>query len=155
MMYRFWYILHQNNKLLTVQTVKEPLIISSTDKEQMQSLMRTIQKHKISTAKWINKCRMYNENVLHLTEQKFSTHDNLIQMAYLDMKDVGCMQTLRNMYDIHNMRIFMMSDFTYTNNDEIPLLSIHGMALHNGPLKQDKEEFISIQQYLEFIYNSD
>lgn len=152
---RFWFVLHQNNQLLTIQTIKEPLIMASTHKDTMQCLMHTLREHKVKTNKWLNKCRMYNENVLHLTEQSAGVDDSLlIEMAYLDMNDEGCVQTLRNMYYIHKMRVFMLSDYTYSEEaPDVPLLSVQGLTLQNGPSK-DNEDFMHIHDYLDFIYNS-
>lgn len=148
----YWFLLHQNNKLLTIQTIKDPLIVASTHKETMNGLMHVLREHKVKTNKWMHKCRMYNENVLHLIEQE-PIDGSLIQMAYLDMNDDGCVQTLRNMYYIHNMRVFMMTDFDFSVEDETPLLSVQGFALQNGPSKEN-EDFMNIHDYLDFIYHS-
>lgn len=151
---RFLFLLHQNNQLLTIQTINESLIVASTHKDDLQKLMLTLKEHKAKTNKWLNRCRMYNENVLHLTEQNMSTDDSLIQMAYLDMNDEGCVQTLHNMYYIHGMRVFLMSEYNEGMYEpETPLLSIQGLTLQKGP-SQDNEDFMNIYQYLDFIYNS-
>lgn len=153
---RFWFVLHRNNQLFTIPTVKEPLIVVSTHKETIRGLMNTLRKHKVKTNKWMNKCRMHNENVLYLTEQDGAIDTaSLIQMAYIDLNDEGCVQTLHTMYNIHKMRVFMMTDFVYSEEDaspDSPLLSVQGLTLHNGP--PEDSAYMPIYQYLDVIYDS-
>lgn len=183
-MQKIIYTIHQNNKLFTVSTVGNPVILASYDSKRLDKLIKILKTHKEITNKWLNKSRMFSKNTIHLIENDVSyekeendliyekeefknycllneelnsiyeesNNSNEIDIGYFNMDEHDGLTCIGNMYNVHNIKIFIVKDIEY--NETIPLLSIQGLIMDKGPIELDREKLdINIRLYFDNLIN--
>ena len=149
-MERIIFTIHQSNKLFTVSSIANPLIFASFDKQKISYLVDTLKVHKSKTNKWLNSTRMITNNIIYLTENDNFYNSNEIEVAYFDLNNQDDLICIANMYHVHNIKIFLIKDVVYDTS--IPLLSIQGIIVNDGPIQLDNDNIdINIRSYFEQI----
>ena len=144
------YIIHHNNKLFTIPTLKENLVISSENPKILNKFTCVLKNHKLLHDKWLNKCRLRTRHSVYLSETSKENYDlDILSITDIDIKQLYQLdhEQLNRMYGIHNMKLFIMEDFQYDNLEQ-PLLSIQGFTLEISHINYN---YNFMQGYLNFI----
>lgn len=145
-----FHIIQQNENLLTVQTVKYPVIIACTNKNIVDSLVFTLRDHKRKHNKWINQSRMCTTNTLHLIENTSRFKDNHIESSVINFKNKNDVYNLLRMLHFQKMRLFVVDNFQLDSS--IPMLTLNGILLDNHHIvtpQWDLVNDIDLRDYLE------
>lgn len=150
------FVIHQDTKLFTIQTVKHALIITSMDDRKIQSLANTIYTYNKETHKLLNKCRMYQTDSLHIYENEGSIYTiKEIAASYIDINDEESKDFFTRLYDYNNVKLFYMENFDFDRSVHPPLLCIQGVTLEYTPLSDasisTEDHHSKIINYLEGI----
>ena len=129
------FVIHQDNRLYTIQTIKHALIVASTNVVKTRQLADTLHRYNARTDRLLNKCRMYQTDCLYICENPASTYSaNDITVSYVDVDDVDGKDFLTRLYEFNNLKLFFMEDFDLDESESSPLLSIQGVTLEYTPL---------------------
>ena len=145
-----FYIIQQNNRLLTVQTVKNPIVLASKNQQKIKSLVNTLQNHKEIHNKWINQSRMCTSDTLFLVENTSRFKDNKIEASKFDFEDPKDAYDIVKMYHFQKLRIFLVDDFQFDSN--LPMLTLNGYLLEDKHLitsQWDLVNKIDLRDYLD------
>lgn len=147
-----FYIIQQNNRLLTVQTVKNPVVLASKSPYKIKLLVNTLQEHKANHNKWINQSRMCTSDTLFLVENTSRFKEDIIEASRFDFNDPNDAYDIVKMYHFQKLRIFLVDDFHL--DPTLPMLSLNGSLLEDKHLitsQWDLVNKIDLRDYLDSV----
>jgi hypothetical protein len=122
------YVLqHDLSDLFMVSTMTESLLLSSKDKKMIQKLLVAIQQHEKEHQTWLSKCRLRTKRELYLCESK-SLNSNSVQSAKMEIKELDTLDPkiqmdIQTMYQIHNVKLFLMDKIDYDDTQQLLCIS--------------------------------
>ena len=132
------FILHHNEKLFTVQTLGHAVVIGSKDLNKLQEFKQSLQLHFNNTQKVPNKCRWYSTDRLHIysdtkcnntaSQNKLDAND--ISVSYMNMHDEEGMDLIRRLYKYNNLKMFLLNDFIWGEEDSYVTLDGNTLECH-------------------------
>ena len=153
------FVLHEQSKLYTIQTVSNALVIASNDLSNMHNLKHSLQAHHAKTGRTPNKCRMHLADRLYVScddHTKDKTFDaRNIEVSFVNFRDDDGMHLLERVYDYNNAKIFLAEDFMM--DESASVMTIHGSVLEYLPFSSfaitDEEQCNNKKRYLEKLIN--
>lgn len=123
---KYFFSAYYNNK---------SIVISSPDEQKLDMFHHTIKKHKAKYNKWLNNGINIsygpekNKEIFDLTETNTKTNIDKYTFVptYIDINNETDVKFVHQMYELANVELFMMYEFSYI--ETIPLLSLQGVRI--------------------------